>query len=226
MARSRKIIIPTKIVMSGDIQTAKADIGFARLQMGILENQMRFRDLQQGSLTRRSANGSVIECWSCFGLRQINITAPGGKPVRRKKRQFCFCNGCVALGVIAAVHDITFYADDPTTDIDNLCYDRVDDYAQSSSYYCGDIVYDVDVCNEHFFVRFLGVMATDNTPYCIGQQVLVAPFPVSTDSEAFIDQMCYSSCGNMCFAGGPAITVAILPIDASMIPKWMEHHGR
>lgn len=220
-----KLVIPTKIVPIGDRQTVLHDMGFARVQMEILEGEMRHNGLSQGSRTRRAPHGSVVECWSCFDLRQITITAPprpGGEP--KPPRQWCYCNGCIALAKITAVHDITFLDDDPSITEDDLCYDRVDSYPARVKYYGGYPAYDAYVCAGSSYVIFEGIGAIDNMPYCVGDKVLVAPYPHIADAETAIEQFCYQACGPLCFASAssPLISVVILPIDVSIIPWWFE----
>lgn len=214
-----RVIIPTKVVIAGDVETGRKDYGFAQLQMSILENLMRVRGLTQYGLTRKGPNGSVVEVWAGFGLRQITITAKPVGPVVEKKTTICWCNGCVALGRVIAVHDIVFVNDG--TGI--RCFDKVDSYPELDLYYCAGVVYDVEVCNEHAYVEFLNIVAMDNTPYCVDDQVIIAPVPSSSDAESLIDTICYSTCGAGCFAaiGSPIINVSIVQVDASLLPRWI-----
>lgn len=207
--------VPTKIVLIGNQVLAIRTIGYARQLMGIVENLMSFQNLSQYSLTRKTGDGCVVECWSSFGLRQITITAPskGGKP--KPYKQKCFCTSCVSLGFITKVNSMTFIEGTP-------CYDYVDPIPLKANFYCFDVTYSALVCAGQTYTIFENIKALDNMPYCVGDKVLVIPIISSDDSELFIGPHCYDACGRACFASAssPVIATGIIPIDVESIPKF------
>lgn len=217
--------------MVGNRQSCEALVGSAKREMAILENQMQFQGLQQGSRTVQPFPGHFIECWSCFGMRQITITTPSAHGQAKSSKYVCFCNGCLAMARVVAIRDadMTFFADNPNIETDNLCYDRVDTYPERQNYYCGNILYDVAVCTGAIYSVFEGVGVLDNTPFCIGDYGFVMPWPHVYEMIDIIDASCFNKCMPLCFAGGlsPIISVMLLPVDVRRMPIWIEQeeHG-
>jgi hypothetical protein len=212
---------PRKVVITGDKKAGLALRGTADSQLRILEKQMSHQGLKQGWRTIHPYPGAIIQVWSCFNQRQVEIYVKphGGK--RGDRERSCYCIGCVAFGQVMAVHDITFLEDMPET----LCYDKVDQYpALLNRFFCSYPLYDVEVCNSQIYVLFENIPAIDNTPYCVGDRILVMPQPdpIQEDSLATVESFCLSTCGETCFLTGPIISVAILQIDASNIIPWVE----
>jgi hypothetical protein len=73
--------IPMNITLIGDRGKCESLIGRAESQLRILEAQMSFQGLQQGS-RKIKGDGYIIECWKCFSLQGVKITtfAPGPQP--------------------------------------------------------------------------------------------------------------------------------------------------
>lgn len=187
---------------------------------------MRFQKLSQGARTVQPFPGYVIECWSCFGLRHIVITTPEFGQKKKRKTHVCFCNGCLSMARVVAIHDtaIEFNPDDPDIETDNLCYDRVLTYPERSDYYCGNVLYDVAACTGAVYSLFLGIGAIDNTPYCLGDYAFVMPWPHVHEMIEVIDLSCFNLCQPLCFIGGmsPIISVMLLPVDVRRVPLWIE----
>ncbi len=91
--------IPRKVVLEGDIGAAKTQIGRATSELNILEQQMKHRNLKQGSRTVRLDKGIVIEVWSCFNLQQVAIHVPGGE-VPSPLERYCWCNCNFSTGIV------------------------------------------------------------------------------------------------------------------------------
>jgi len=65
--------IPCKVTLTGDKNYARNFIGAAKSQMKILENQLFFRDLEQGVRSRPLDPRTTVEANICFGLREVKI---------------------------------------------------------------------------------------------------------------------------------------------------------
>jgi len=118
--------VPTKVTVSGDVEKGKSYIGLAQSQMNILENQMQFQGLKQSSRTVKYSNGLVIECWSCFSLRQVTVFYPGGERFQEEKGKLCFCNCHMSVGQVRYQPNHNAYSHMiPTTLYDVLlCYNK------------------------------------------------------------------------------------------------------
>jgi len=101
--------IPRRTQIVGDIPTGKKLIGYADSQLRILENQMGFQGLKQGSRTVRPHRDIVIECWSCFSLQGIKITVLGSGRDKAEKISLeeCMCFPCYAMGIVTNVTEVT-----------------------------------------------------------------------------------------------------------------------
>jgi len=146
--------VPKKIVITGDIDRGKTYLGQADSQLNILQNQMRFQDLQQGSRTVKLADDVVVECWSCFSLSAVHIhVVPGaGKEAEKKEEKECFCFCNVAVAIVTEAPD---GADDA-------------DYVPDQ-----DAVYSVSVCSENRYVAYEDIKSLDFFPHTVGDIVLV-----------------------------------------------------
>ena len=147
--------VPVKIVIHGDERAGRAMIGFAKVQVIILEKQMSKQNLKQGSRTIKPSPGVIIDCWSCFNLQQITITVPSGVEKKKDDDGYCLCFPCFALGVIESINSVF------TTE------QKEDGYR----YY-----YDVSVCNDSTFILFENqeVKSAAWGIYFIGQYVLIS----------------------------------------------------
>lgn len=195
----------------------------AIVEVGILEKLMRFQGISQDWRTVEVSPGVFIECWSCFGLRQIVITTPTKGEKKKRSMIKCFCNGCLSLARVLNVRHITFANDNPLDESDNLCIDRVTAYPERSKYFCGYVVYDVEACTGSVYSLFEGIGALDNTPFCVGDYGLVMPWPHIYEMLDVLDTKCFKTCQDACFIapGSPVISVMLLQVDASKIPIWI-----
>ena len=62
-----------RLNISGDESVARTFIGQAKSQLNILHNQMGFQNLKQGVRRVRLAEGTWLECLSCFGQNTVKI---------------------------------------------------------------------------------------------------------------------------------------------------------
>lgn len=67
---------PVRKGLSGDIETATAQLGIARTQLGILKNQMRLAGLTIGARAVRLADGTVMRVSSYNGQDFVDIETP------------------------------------------------------------------------------------------------------------------------------------------------------
>jgi len=193
---------PCRITIKGDTDAGRALIGIAKKKMNILENQMRFQKLSQGWMTKE-IDGVVYELWSSFNLRQITITVKTGAQgaIGKKYEMSCFCNNCLAVGMITAFNNGQLATQDEIDDPGTTTYP---DYYCSSKewikypyfYYTDELCrYDVTLCGrKDEFVLVENCRPSDHTPHCIGDIVLCALQPVS-ESDTFSADACYKAGG-------------------------------
>jgi hypothetical protein len=65
--------IPCKITLKGDKDYARDFIGAAQSQLRILENEMSFQDLKQGTRKSRLDSKTTSEANICFDLSEVKI---------------------------------------------------------------------------------------------------------------------------------------------------------
>lgn len=225
-------VISTKISFNGPEKICLAALPFAKQILKDVENLMSFQGLSQYALTRRAPNGCVIECWSCFSIRQIVITHPWPVPPPKYDKVHCFCTSCIAIGKIKAIKETVFINETECEASDEIyprCIDCIESYPTYDKFFCGDnLLYDVYVCSgPGLFSLFENVRAFDNTPYCVGSKVFVTPIADSTLIADQIGLKCFTNCGKNCFASSssPVILVGILPISAAALPlRYVTHH--
>ena len=148
-------MIPTKVVIIGDLARGQMFKGFAENQLRILRRSMKFQDLNEGSKTVKPYPDVVVECWSSFSLSEINIHVLGKKGEgeeleEEKKKQKCFCTCHLTIGFIQYHR--------------HACYDFTD----------LNIVYDVLICKKkRYYALLKNVPPMGFTPFKHNQKVLV-----------------------------------------------------
>ena len=65
--------VPCRITLEGDKNYARDFIGAAQSQLRILENQLKFQDLKQGTRRTRLDHKTIAESSICFDLSEVKI---------------------------------------------------------------------------------------------------------------------------------------------------------
>lgn len=197
---------PTRLVFLGDRFEAQRHTGRARKEMLILENSMSFQGLKQGARTVRPYPGVVIECWSCFSLRQANIYVEqvGGADDQPREWRECFCCTCFAIGKILNIYEETT----------SVCR-----------------YYDVEVCQgglESYRYEIIeGVQAVDAGWYTEGQLVMLGCIPSEEVEHCCPDQPLdgYEMCGFAPTGLFPVILPIVLAVgSAYAMWEWRKKH--
>ncbi len=140
------IKVPRKIVIAGNKSYGLKFLGEAQSQLAILENQMKFQNLSQGSRKVKLNDNIHIECWSCFSAQGIKITTFGVPEV--PPLEFfgeCLCLNCFTYGKIIKRYPDKINDDTEDDILVRILYDvefcskdgeyiRLDNYIYGSSY--------------------------------------------------------------------------------------------
>jgi hypothetical protein len=152
-------MIPTKIVIIGDVDVGQMYIGIAKTQLAILEGLMKYQNLNEGHRTVKFHNKVVVECYSSFGFHEVRIHVTGVEGYREgvevsRKKQKCFCACHVATGYIINHR--------------HACYDFTN----------LDKMYDVLVCkHKRYYVLLQNMRSLGFTPYKNNEKVLLVYQP-------------------------------------------------
>lgn len=197
--------VPKKIVVTGDIDRGRTYIGQADSQLNILQNQMRFQNLDQGWRTVKLAEDVVVECWSCFSLSAVHIHATPPKPAEKKKEELireCLCLPCFTAGIVEKVYPEEVTEDDLIKGV--------------------RFTYDISVCNDTLYILFkdFRIRSAGWEQYYAGQAVWVAldaahdaPPSCCNDSECLISE-------DKDFGDGALDSLAVLPVYFPELKKW------
>lgn len=145
-------MIPVKYRMHGNRQECDALGGQARRVMLILDNMMRLGKLQQHEIRFAPYDGAIIVARNTFGRRVVDIYAGAPPPPPPELVEYeCICNCNLAIGWVLEL--------------------QVDTIG-------GAQLYTVMACNRQgkVYVPYQDVLASDFTPYEIGQMVVLVPY--------------------------------------------------
>ena len=188
-------MIPTKIIVTGDIPAGKEFIGFAKNQLSILRKEMSFQKLNEGARTVKPFPGVIVECWSSFNLSEIRIhMLPGAGGVEEaheeKKIRECLCLPNFSFAIIVAAE----YGGD-----------------------ADEAVYDAEVCTTTDYVLYIGLRSNGWARYYVGQFVLVT---VGDEMEAWEQPL---DCGRDCLIDTPRFdNLMVSPISIpSKMHRWI-----
>lgn len=160
----------------GDRAAGKRYMRRGAALMGMLENLMSFRGLEQGVLRRYLTPDVHIKCACCFGLRTVTITVQSGIGGAAVALRECFANTTVALAYVLDVVGVKAAPEGMECVAEPVCRTCIAPESYPINYYCTrGIRYTVAVCDgKGEYVLFASkVPTTDYTPYCPGDQVLV-----------------------------------------------------
>jgi hypothetical protein len=144
--------VPVKFVAHGSKEACDALKWQARRVMLVLENIMQFGELDQHQIKFVPYDGALIVARKFFGTRVVDIYAGPGAPIPKPPEQkICPCNCNISLGWILEVQTTTMQ---------------------------GAPLYTVMACNTAgtAYVPYYDVLASDWTPYVVGQKVVMAPY--------------------------------------------------
>lgn len=170
--------IPVRTVLVGDRVKAGLWRGSAMRVMGLLEHLMSYQDLQQCTLRRDLAPGVFVVADKRFDMRTVTIYAePGGGEEPRWLVE-CFANRTCALAyIVSAMPIMPYNSQGNVVQIEDL--DKPAPCAEpklyvEEVYLTRDIRYSVAVCDgDGEYVLYRNIRATDFTPRCPGEMVLV-----------------------------------------------------
>jgi hypothetical protein len=200
--------IPSKIVIYGDHAAGKNLIGSGHRQMQILENLMRFQNLDQYAIKMSPYPGAIITCRKVFGLRTIEIfTSRVGESPRSEDKRKCMCFPHASFGVIEKV---------------TPAEPKPEEYGNTAAYDAAVVVYrqflinrgfryDVWVCKGRSYTLVTDVYSPGWGRYYPGQFVMVSM------GEALVD-ITYPpfDCDRNCLMGEPRFpTLVIVPIHVT-----------
>ncbi len=210
--------IPTRIVVTGDVEAGKKLIGFAEVKTDELEHEMSRQSLKQNTRRITLPGGITIECISRFSLREIRIYVPEeGMEPEVKKDLECFCSCYFAVGRIVA-----FTVQDPPAEHNDE-----------------NVMFDVKVCqHKRRYVLFRNCVPTDFAQYEVaevsesggnlGELVVVflqeLPVEICCDESETFDET--YACDKEDEAPGPDDTTTVIfrvaPLFIQGLMQWEE----
>lgn len=163
--------------------------------MDILEKQMAHRGLKQSYRTVQPDEDVVVECWSCFSIREcrVHVFPPGSRDVYDGGKE-CFCSCLFAAGKVVGI----------------TVQDPVHGYGDI------DVRYDVEVCNNRStYILFKYCRPSDFAEYQPGDWVIVYYNSFVADECCPVtgDYLAMPACGAVPLEDGTAV-FAILPLTA------------
>lgn len=214
--------VPRKLMITGDVEAGKAIIGQGNQQLAILENQMSFQKLKQGTRHIEYHDGTTIDVWSCFSLHGIYIHVPPAGGEEKPKERVCFANTGMAIGRIIRVVDL-IPADEtlPSTIEDTVSVVFITYNTYPENYYCTkDILYDVQVCNGTDYLLYQNMKSTDFCRHKPGELVMLVLTRVDDVPTAVLDDNVTFPCSKPAFPNRVMAygeeTIAIIPLETGL----------
>ena len=212
------MIVPRKIVFTGDPVAGSALKGAGDSVLRITRGERQLRGLREHSVTRRFSDGTVIQAYVGFcndDIVRIHVPPPpGGEPPPVFK---CFANTGMALAQVLGIvgYDVLEDGDilDPITGL------RIDTYP-SSYYGSKTIKYDLAVCDGHGeYVLYEDVYSTDYTVHRPGDIVLVILNRTTNVPERQVYRNTEHPCAEQPFTldlMGFSDVIAVIPIETAL----------